>query len=63
MCTCLALPWENIWISTNDIYCVGVTSNASIYSHPILQYQEGGEENKDGPNLLVQHRVRKGVGE
>ena len=63
MCTCLALPWENIWVSTNDIYCVGVTSNAPIYSHPILQYQEGGEENKDGPNLLVQHRVRKGVGE
>ena len=47
----------------NDIYCVGVTSNASIYSHPILQYQEGKEENKDGSNLLVQHRVRKGVRE
>ena len=47
----------------NDIYCVGVTSNASIYSHPILQHQEGKEENKDGSNLLVQHRVRKGVGE
>ncbi|CAH3043307.1 unnamed protein product, partial [Porites lobata] len=42
-------------------YTSRVTSNASIYSHPILQYQEGGEENKDGPNLLVQHRVRKGV--
>ena len=69
MCTCLALPWENIWVFTNYIYCVGVTSNASIYSHPILQYQEGKEEqewkeeNKDGSNLLVQHRVRKGVGE
>ncbi|CAH3019585.1 unnamed protein product [Porites evermanni] len=43
-------------------YDFGVTSNASIYSHPILQYQEGREENKDGSNLLVQHRVRKGVG-
>ena len=47
----------------NDIYCVGVISNASIYSQPILQYQEGKEENKDGSNLLVQHRIRKGVGE
>ena len=64
MCTCLALPGENIWVSTNDICCVGVTSNASIYSHPILQYhEEGKEENKDESNLLVQHRVRKGVGE
>ena len=52
-----------VYISTTDIYCVGVTSNASIYSHPILQYLVGGEENKDGSNLLVQHRVRKGVGE
>ena len=61
---CPALPWENIkWVFTNDIYCVGVTSNGSIYSHTILQYQEGREENKDGSDLLVQHRVRKGVGE
>ncbi|CAH3043351.1 unnamed protein product [Porites lobata] len=41
----------------------GVTRNGSIYSHPVLQYQEGREEDKDGSNLLVQHRVRKGVGE
>ena len=52
-----------VYISTIDIYCVGVTGNASIYSHPILQYQEGKEEKKDGSNLFVQHRVRKGVGE
>ena len=48
---------------TNDFCFVGATSNASTNSHPILQYQEGRQENKDGSNLLVQHRVRKGVGE
>lgn len=48
---------------TGDFYCVGVTRNGSIYSHSVLQYQEGREEDKDGSNLLVQHRVRKGVGE
>ena len=52
-----------MWAFTNDFCFVGVTSNASIYSLPILQYQEGKEEIKDGSNPLVQHRVRKGVGE
>ena len=59
---CLALPRENMWAFINDFCFVGVTKNASIYSHPILQYQEGKEEIKDGSNLLVQYRVRKGVG-
>ena len=38
------------------MYVVG-----SIYSLPILHYQEGKEENgKDRSNFLGQHRVKKG---
>ena len=38
------------------VYVVG-----SIYSLPILHYQEGKEENgKDRSNFLGQHRVKKG---
>ncbi|CAH3019582.1 unnamed protein product, partial [Porites evermanni] len=40
----------------------GITRIGSIYSRPVLQYQEAREENREeGSNLLVQYRFRRGV--